>query len=87
MELNTLQLTGASGMKISGYQSDTSGLSSPVQLVNSAGAVTVTLDQTAAGTEFMVYDFQQENHATKLAWIRNNSFDRLGSAWRALADL
>lgn len=85
MELNT-QLTGSVTRRMDEYMYGTSGLSSPSQLVSFAASFTVNLDQTASGTQLVVFGSQHATHATKMVNIRKGSFERLGDAWRALAD-
>lgn len=87
MKLNELRRTAASTAKSGLYTGGTPGLSSPNQLVGLAASVSVTLDQTAAGSELTLFAVQPAaNRANRLAQIRRDSFERLGDAWRALAD-
>lgn len=87
MELNELCTTDASITRSGAYMGGTPGLSNPNQLVGLAGSVSVTLDQTASGTGLVLFVAQPANNrATRLAEIRRSSFERLGDAWRALAN-
>lgn len=87
MESNELCTTGASATRSGVYVGGTPGLSSPNQLVGLAASVSVTLDQTAGGAGLVLFASQPAtDRATRLAQIRRGSFERLGNAWRALAD-
>jgi G:T/U-mismatch repair DNA glycosylase len=86
MELNNLRVTSTPITKTGDYEGGTPGLSSPDQLFSLASSITVNLDQSAAGTELVVFGSQSPNHATKVAQIRQGSFERLGEAWRILAN-
>jgi hypothetical protein len=87
MEVNELYTTGASATKSGEYTGGTPGLSSPNQLVNFTASVSVTLDQTAAGSGLLLLAaVPASNRAARLAQIRRGSFERLGNAWRILAD-
>ena len=87
MELNELDMTIASATRTGIYVGGTPGLSSPDQLVGLAASVSVTPDQTASGGGLFLFAIQPAaNRTTRLAQIRRDSFERLGDAWRALAD-
>jgi hypothetical protein len=88
VEFNSLYTTGASIPKSEIYTGGTSGLSSPDQLVNLTASVSVVLDNSAAGNALIFFtNPSTPNRATRLAQIRLNNFEKLGDAWRALADL
>lgn len=87
MESNELYTTGASATRSGVYVGGTPGLSSPNQLVGLAATVSVTLDQTASGAGLVLFASRPAtDRATRLVQIRRGSFERLGNAWRALAD-
>jgi len=87
MELNELCTTSASAARRGIYVGGTPGLSSPNQLVGLAASVSVTPDQTASGSGLLLFAIQPAiTRTTRLAQIRRGSFERLGDAWRALAD-
>ena len=86
MELNEFYAAGASASKSGVYTGSTPGLSSPNQLVNFTASVSVALDQTAAGSGLILIGMPATDRATRLAQIRRGSFERLGNAWRILAD-
>ena len=87
MELDNAHPSTAAVAAGAVYTGGTPGLASPNQLVNLTACVAVTIDQTASGAPLLLVSPRvNDSHSAKLAAIRSESFQRLGDAWRTLAD-